>query len=104
MEHAGGKLIGDAVTYERFPLVVGKLPYLFNKPGHGTEISGELYEVPHHGLVRVLDGLEGHPDWYTRSRVSVTVKGKRYGAWVYFLNNQHVPDDWQQYPTISSFT
>jgi gamma-glutamylcyclotransferase (GGCT)/AIG2-like uncharacterized protein YtfP len=69
----------------------GGLPML----GKGLQaVLGEVYEIPDEKSWERLDRLEGHPNWYHREKVTVTVKGlKRHGlmdieAWVYFMNEE----------------
>lgn len=66
----------------------------------------ELYEVNAYDL-QSLDGLEGHPDWYTRTRVRAQVEGGRvieFHTYIMGINNNgerpmiEVPDgDWVAY-------
>lgn len=46
-----------------------------------------MYEVDDETL-RILDQIEGHPDWYRRKQVYVFCVNKRkvYTAWVYFFH------------------
>lgn len=102
MEAARGRIIGSAVTLCRFPLIVPHLPILLPFPGQGLEVSGEVYEVPYRGL-RLLDQLEGHPDWYARSKISVVVNGHAMEAWTYFITKNYIPPDWEEREHLSSF-
>lgn len=63
------------------------LPYLFNVPGLGHQIKGELYALPllDMGLER-LDRLEGHPRFYRREWVQVQdAAGNKVQAQTYFI-------------------
>lgn len=49
----------------------------------GKPVKGELYETDKATLKR-LDYLEGHPDYYKRRVVKVTIgSGEKVDAWVY---------------------
>lgn len=72
--------------YCRIPngtLYVGELPYLTDTPGNGCD--AELYEVSEFTR-RMLDMLEGHPDFYERRLISVTIPltATTISAWCYF--------------------
>lgn len=75
--------IDDATLY------VGELPYLTTTPGNGCD--AELYEVDSFTL-RLLDMLEGHPDFYERKLIYVRLPltGEVRSAWCYFH-----PDNFQ---------
>jgi len=59
-------------------------------PGEGradctpTAVLGELYQAVEQGedcaLVRQLDGLEGHPNWYRREKVQIELLPKEEPA------------------------
>ena len=76
------KLLGEFTTppsYKMFDL--GMFPCIVR--GGDTPIKGEIYQVDEETFA-VLDRLEGHPDFYRRSKIN-TDQGK---AWVYLY-----PDD-----------
>jgi gamma-glutamylcyclotransferase (GGCT)/AIG2-like uncharacterized protein YtfP len=50
----------------------------------GYRIQGELWEVDENTLNR-LDMLEGHPNWYKREFVDVSVNRFKYSAWMYIF-------------------
>ena len=51
--------------------------------GGGT-VHGEVYQLPDRNHLRSLDDLEGHPVWYKRRVVAVTlVDGTKTDAWCY---------------------
>lgn len=104
MQYADGKFIGEAVTLKHFPLVIDGLPYLLPRPGYGTNVFGEVFEVPRWGMLKVLDSLEGHPDWYFRDRISVSCNGAPTRVWAYFLNDRDIPNDWKSKTMFSRFS
>ncbi|SEQ47964.1 gamma-glutamylaminecyclotransferase [Ectothiorhodospira magna] len=85
MQRAAGEFIGEAITVERFPLVVDGLPYLLDSSGEGHHVIGELYRVSDDAGWSYLDRLEGHPTFYRRRVISCEVDGVVMDAWVYFL-------------------
>lgn len=54
-------LVGRYRTVSPYPMVIAGdrfAPMMFDEPGEGRQIDGELYEIPRH-LLPTLDGLEG---------------------------------------------
>lgn len=93
MERA--KLIGKATTRQAYPLIADGLPYLWNLPGYGHNVTGELFRVSNHHLI-VLDKFEGHPTLYQREQVTVMVEGRKrpVRAWAYFSQSRRLmPSD-----------
>jgi len=86
----GSKFIGKALTKEKYALYVSGIPFVIeNEPV--SQIAGEVYKVDEKTLVR-LDRLEGHPGWYCRKIVDVSVDGRdgdaaerKMKAWIYFF-------------------
>ena len=74
--------IGDGETKNKYALYTSGIPFLVEDEQVST-IKGEVYFVDD-TILRVLDSLEGHPDWYKRKLIPVVVKGKEYIAWAYF--------------------
>ena len=86
----GASFIGNARTMDHFALYESGLPFVIENEAVST-ISGELYEVSEETLVR-LDCLEGHPGFYTRKMVNVSIfpgndgeSQNTYTAWLYFF-------------------
>lgn len=48
-----------------------------------VQIHGEVYAVSSEQLA-MMDGLEGHPDWYHRAVVFVHIGGRCRPCWLYF--------------------
>eukprot|EP01060_Flectonema_neradi_P034559 TRINITY_DN609_c1_g1_i1.p1 TRINITY_DN609_c1_g1~~TRINITY_DN609_c1_g1_i1.p1 ORF type:complete len:172 (+),score=23.52 TRINITY_DN609_c1_g1_i1:53-517(+) len=76
----------EAETVGKFPLVVDAIgiPYLIGKEGTGHRVKGEIFEVNDDLLVD-LDKLEGHPDWYERTKRPVETPSGIEQIWVYML-------------------
>ena len=71
----GRRVPGDYETVACLPLyIIGRyyLPWLVNKPGVGSHVAGQLFEVRDRELAR-MDVLErvNELGWYTRSEVLV---------------------------------
>ena len=67
--------VGTAVTTIRFPLLTLSpyhIPFLLDAPGHGKQVHGEVYAVQPE-LLTQLDALEGHPHWYVRRPITVSL-------------------------------
>jgi gamma-glutamylcyclotransferase (GGCT)/AIG2-like uncharacterized protein YtfP len=78
------KFIGNATTFDKYPMINRGIPYLFNVPGRGHEIKGEVYHVTSPSIMEDLDHLEGHPHHYVRTRIKVDIEGKETEVFVYF--------------------
>ncbi len=90
----GARYIGDALTVERYPMVVqGKTfsPVIMPEPGTGHRIMGELWEVDAEKLA-ALDRLESThlPTGYVREIIEVDQQGRTVSAWVYFKPRDRV--------------
>ncbi len=86
MQRAGGEFVGQAALSDRYPLVVDGLPYLLPIKGKGHHVVGELYRIPRVSGWRVLDRLEGHPNFYRREAVGCSMGDEELVTWIYFLN------------------
>lgn len=84
MRRAGGQFVGEATSQTPFPLVIDGLPYLLDHPGEGLRVEGELYRIPDRGW-KILDRLEGHPDFYRRRVERFVINESIIEAWAYFL-------------------
>lgn len=83
------KFIGSGETKDKYPLIVRGLPFLVDKVGVGHNVEVDVFRVSDE-VMRDLDLLEGHPDWYKRKVVPVVVGKKTINCWVYF-NGCDVP-------------
>ena len=78
------KYIGRGKTQDKYPLVVNGLPYLVNKKGIGHNVEVDVFNVSGSTL-NDIDMLEGHPNWYKRKQIPITLKdGSTILAWIYF--------------------
>jgi gamma-glutamylaminecyclotransferase len=72
----GSQFLGNACTTESYVMSASLVPFV-SSPSSCSELEaspivGEVYRVDKDTL-RKLDNLEGHPDWYQRRHVSVTL-------------------------------
>jgi len=77
------KFVGSGTTKDRYPLVVQGLPYMVNKKGVGHNVEVDVFKVSD-GVLKRLDQLERHPEWYKREKIDIVTKGKTLSCWVYF--------------------
>mgnify|MGYP003133215838 FL=1 len=78
------KYIGGGNTTDKYPLIIEGLPYMINQKGKGHNVNVDVFKISNPTLERV-DMLEGHPKWYKRIQVPVTLKsGKILKCWIYF--------------------
>ncbi len=88
---AGCECLGVHETAVPYPLVIlapWEMPSLYDRPGRGHRVRGELYRVDRPALRRI-DVLEmvGQADGYERARIqlrSIGPPGTRRKAWTYF--------------------
>ena len=79
----GAEYIGAAKTLEKYSLFESGIPYVF-KGEVVSHIFGEVYRVDNPTL-KIIDRLEGHPEWYRREEVGVFAEnGVTVTAWLYF--------------------
>lgn len=78
------KFIGEATTVEKYALYISGIPFV-TKDEKISHIQGEVFEVTKETLLK-LDSLEGHPNWYKREEIFVTLNKskKKLKAWIYF--------------------
>ncbi len=83
LERSGVKFIGEAKTVQKYVMYFNKYPYV-SKDKAISHIHGELYFVDEK-VLKDLDKLEGHPDWYRREIVQIRLEnGKELEAYLYF--------------------
>jgi gamma-glutamylaminecyclotransferase len=83
-----------------FPVV---LRHRADETGLAHNISGEIYEVDD-TVLRQLDGLEGHPNWYEREEVAVDVAdtGVQQSCWMYIGTHFRQPHEMTLCPVDAS--
>jgi gamma-glutamylcyclotransferase (GGCT)/AIG2-like uncharacterized protein YtfP len=99
------KLLGKATTLQKFYMSDGGFPRIAKRllgqftDGHKPsdyfgQVAGELWEVDGESFA-ACDRLEGHPRFYRREEVPVTLdKGKvRHKAWIYVIVSPFLPRD-----------
>jgi gamma-glutamylcyclotransferase (GGCT)/AIG2-like uncharacterized protein YtfP len=80
--------VGSGVTEDKLPLVISGLPFLYKEPGTGYQVEVEVYQVTA-SVLRGLDGLEGHPNWYRRELTTILLdSGGSIEAWVYYMTDK----------------
>jgi gamma-glutamylcyclotransferase (GGCT)/AIG2-like uncharacterized protein YtfP len=82
----GEEFVGEAETKEKYAMYVSGIPFVV-KGEQVSTIKGELYRVSSETL-RLIDRLEGHPNWYRRELVPVYVweggRKREVQAYLYF--------------------
>lgn len=68
---AEAEFICEAETVELYPMVSTGIPFLFNSPGKGHHVKGEVFQVDSAEVLARVDALEGHPNWYCRTPLKV---------------------------------
>jgi len=90
----GAKFIGEAITTQPYPMVCGGIPYLFNIPGKGHVVQGEIFEVTDPEMMANLDRLESHPHGYIRTPLKVLLNGTtETDVFVYFFSRSDFRDE-----------
>jgi gamma-glutamylcyclotransferase (GGCT)/AIG2-like uncharacterized protein YtfP len=77
------KHIGSGNTKEKYPLIIKGLPYLIEKQGVGHNVEVDVFKVSD-SVLKNLDRLEGHPNWYMRKQVLIKINRKEMLCWIYF--------------------
>ena len=90
---AGAAYLGAYVTAQPYPLVIAGpwfTPMMFDRPGEGLPVQGELYAVDDHGLA-ALDRLEsvGIPGNFRKVvPVRAVDGGMEVSAWAFMKSRQ----------------
>ena len=98
MNYAGAEFIDTAVSTTNDYLMCGvgsSFPGLLKGKSY---FSGEVYSISQEGLEKYLDSLEGHPIFYKRELVDVTLDYTKevVKAWVYILSNRYVTENYKR--------
>lgn len=94
--------MADVTTAEPYPLREGDngLPYLFDLPGEGKIVKGELFNISDEKAWKILDRFEGVPHHYVRGLIKVKDEaGNILQVQTYFISpevtsNCRRPDNW----------
>ena len=86
--HSATLIEKNCKTQEHYSMTSSGVPFVHHSPKQ-TTIKGELYKVNKNTL-HMLDGLEGHPEWYKRQMVWISdaYGGPLAKAWLYFNDKE----------------
>lgn len=94
---ANSRYIAHGVTVDKYPMPIygamQTVPWVIPAKGLGHHVSGDLYDVDSAKTWRLLDQLEGHPDFYRRAIIEVVpyvsdeTHRKPVKAWMYFISS-----------------
>ncbi|XP_033251672.1 putative gamma-glutamylcyclotransferase CG2811 isoform X2 [Drosophila miranda] len=86
-ENGQAQFLGRGTTAVKFPLVVGNIPFLLDRPGDGHNIHGEIYEVDE-SMFSKLDQLEDYPNYYDREEQTIRTETEgNLQCWLYLIRN-----------------
>ena len=91
MKDAKGKFVGQGKTRENYNLYsLGPFPAVsMANTDNETPVVVEVYRVEKEGLTGPLDGLEGYPGFYNRTKVDVVLEGdNQVEAWLYHIDRE----------------
>ncbi len=80
------KFVGSGTTKDKYPLIIHGLPYMLDKKGKGHNVKVDVFKV-NDTVLGKLDQLEGHPNWYCRKQITITMKKKEVTCWLYFAKD-----------------
>ena len=84
----GAKFVGEATTLEPYPMVCSEIPFLYNIPGKGHIVKGEVFNITNPDMMEQMDRLESHPHGYRRTPFKVKLQdGKVIDVFVYFVES-----------------
>lgn len=95
----GSDYVGKALTKSKYVLFdcgfPKAVPFSLNEGKYPLlPVMGEVYEANEANILR-CDRLEGHPDWYIRKKIGVTIDGVDDEAYIYEM------PEWQQGSPLS---
>ncbi len=73
--------LGTGHTVNKYTLRASGIPFVSKEPLHNVVV--DVYKVDEDTL-KNLDRLEGHPEWYHRKLIPVSIEGEILDAWLYF--------------------
>tara|TARA_B100001063_G_scaffold227047_2_gene237152 strand:- start:2805 stop:3224 length:420 start_codon:yes stop_codon:yes gene_type:complete len=105
---ANGELVDSGKTVNNYNMYsLGAFPSVsLEHSGHGTPLVVEVYRTDEEGLTGPLDGLEGYPTFYNRTKVDVVLddSGEVVSAWIYHIDEEKdepvLDGDWFKYKTF----
>lgn len=108
-QNGKAEFISNGATAEQYILVVDPdfgIPFILDSGDDGKNIEGEIWDVDD-AMLRKLDQLEMHPEFYTRLEKEITVSGDTDSktttiCWVYILRDFN--PKLLAYDHMSSFT
>ena len=91
----GANFLGKAVTKNKYVLFncgfPKAVPFSLNEGKYPLlPVIGEVYEINDQHLA-MCDRLEGHPNWYIRKKIGVTLEGEDDEAYIYEM------PEWQEH-------
>ena len=76
--------LGAATTKYHYTMSARFHPFVSDIKGvQSSKIHGELYLV-NEQVLKAIDKIEGHPNYYKRKQIYVFINGDPYRAWMYF--------------------
>lgn len=95
--------VGSGVTSDKYPMVVPQtLPYLLHKKGKGHHVEVDVFKVSN-SVMKSLDALEGHPNFYTRKKINIDTNGTKVSCWIYFNMKMELTPDMTPIVSYKSF-
>jgi len=93
------EFVGIAETESKYLLLESGIPFLVDDPCHSKscKVKGEVY-LTDNEVLNDLDSLEGHPTFYERKPIWITINNKTKYMWTYF----YVVDDIEDYNILES--
>ena len=68
----GCEKVGRAHTAAKYAMFSAGIPFV-NPTEEISTIAGEVYDIPNEEILKEIDRLEGHPDWYIRRACEVVL-------------------------------
>lgn len=96
----GVECLGTGLTQERFTMLSSGFPVCLRDPEESedfkTQVVVEVYDLSSHPrpeqVLRRLDNLEGHPDWYKREVIRINMGDEVVEAWMYIMPGTRIDD------------
>lgn len=79
------EFIGEGISQEKYSMYADSIPYVVESEKY-VSITGEVYLVDDSTL-KILDQLEGHPNWYKRKEIPISINNSLMNCWIYFYPN-----------------